>query len=64
VAVVYFSGRGMEIAGENWPIPVGAERAVDLAAEQEAVSLKRIMPPQQWPDNVKSNRPQLKGKIG
>src|SRR5258707_240539 len=31
MAVVYFAGHGMEIAGENWLIPVDAELKMDIA---------------------------------
>ncbi len=44
IALVYYSGHGMEIGGENWLIPVDAELKEDTAAEYEAVSLRSIMP--------------------
>lgn len=44
IALVYFSGHGMEIAGENWLIPTDASLKTELTAEQEAVALKSVMP--------------------
>jgi uncharacterized caspase-like protein len=44
MAVVFYSGHGMEIGGENWLIPIDAELKEDTAAEYEAVSLRSIMP--------------------
>jgi uncharacterized caspase-like protein len=43
MAVVFFAGHGMEVAGENWLIPVDAELKTDLDAEQEAISLRSLM---------------------
>jgi hypothetical protein len=40
MAVIYYSGHGMEIAGENWLIPVDAELLSDRDAENEAIPLK------------------------
>jgi formylglycine-generating enzyme required for sulfatase activity len=44
MAVVYFAGHGIEIAGDNWLIPVDAELDDDIATEQEAVALRSMMP--------------------
>jgi len=39
MAIVFFAGHGMEIAGENWLIPVDAVLRTDLNPEQEAIGL-------------------------
>jgi Caspase domain len=44
IALVFFSGHGMEIAGENWLIPTDAQLKTELTADQEAVALKSVMP--------------------
>jgi hypothetical protein len=44
MALVYFAGHGMEIGGENWLVPVDAELKMDIAADQEAISLRGIFP--------------------
>jgi invasion protein IalB len=43
VAVVYFAGHGIEIGGTNYLLPVDAKIATDLDAEDEAISLDRIL---------------------
>jgi uncharacterized caspase-like protein len=43
VAVVYFSGHGLELYGTNYLIPVDAHLATDLDADDEAVSLDRLV---------------------
>ncbi len=43
MAVVFFAGHGMEVAGENWLIPVDAELKTDVDTEQEAISLRAVM---------------------
>jgi hypothetical protein len=43
IAVVYFAGHGVEIDGTNYLIPVDAKLASDFDAEDEAVSLDRIV---------------------
>jgi uncharacterized caspase-like protein len=43
MAVIYYSGHGMEIGGENWLIPVDAELQSDRDAENEAIALKSAM---------------------
>jgi len=43
VAVVYYSGRGMEMNGDNYLIPVDAKLQADRDVEDEAVSLDRVM---------------------
>ena len=43
MAIVFFAGHGMEVAGENWLLPVDAELKTDIDAEQEAVSLRSVM---------------------
>src|SRR5215471_12732873 len=42
-AVMYFAGHGIEVAGSNYLIPVDAKLATDYDAEDEAVSLDRII---------------------
>ena len=42
-AVMYFAGHGIEVAGANYLIPVDAKLATDYDAEDEAVSLDRIV---------------------
>ena len=42
MAVVFYAGHGMEIAGENWLIPIDAELQSDTAAETEAINLKTL----------------------
>jgi hypothetical protein len=43
IAVVYYAGHGIEIRGTNYLIPVDAKLASDYDAEDEAVSLDRIV---------------------
>jgi len=43
IAVIFYSGHGMEINGENWLIPVDAELQSDRDAENEAIALKSLM---------------------
>ncbi len=43
MAIIYFAGHGMEIAGENWIVPVDAELRTDIDTENEAVGLKSLM---------------------
>ena len=43
VAVVYFAGHGIEVDGVNYLIPVDAELATDLDAQDEALSLDRVL---------------------
>jgi uncharacterized caspase-like protein len=43
IAVVYFAGHGIEIDGINYVIPVDAKLERDFDAEDEAVSLDRIV---------------------
>ena len=42
MAVVFYAGHGMEVGGENWLIPIGAELRSDSDIENEAVSLRSI----------------------
>jgi uncharacterized caspase-like protein len=44
MAVVFFAGHGMEMGGENWLVPVDAELKNDLDTEQEAISLRNVVP--------------------
>jgi formylglycine-generating enzyme required for sulfatase activity len=44
IAVVFFAGHGIEVGGENWLIPVDAELKEDIAAEQEAIALRSLLP--------------------
>jgi hypothetical protein len=41
-AVIFFAGHGMEIAGENWLIPVDAQLATDLDVANETISLQSL----------------------
>jgi invasion protein IalB len=43
IAVIYFSGHGIEVAGNNYLIPIDARLATDLEVEDEAVSLDRAL---------------------
>lgn len=43
IAVVYYAGHGIEIRGTNYLIPVDAKLASDYDAEDEAVTLDRIV---------------------
>ncbi len=43
IAVVYYAGHGMEVAGANYLIPVDAKLARDYDVEDEAVALDRII---------------------
>jgi len=43
VAVVFYAGHGIEVAGENWLIPIDAELKTDIDVEHEAITLKSIM---------------------
>jgi len=42
-AVVYFAGHGMEIGGVNYLVPTDAHLKVDRDAQDEAVSLNRVL---------------------
>lgn len=42
LAVVFYAGHGMEVAGENWLIPVSAELRSDSDIESEAISLRSV----------------------
>jgi len=44
MAVIFFAGHGIEIGGENWLVPVDAELNDDIAAEQEAIALRSLVP--------------------
>ena len=43
IAVVYYSGHGMEVGGTNYLIPVDAKLANDFDIEDEAISLDRLI---------------------
>ncbi len=43
VAVVFYAGHGIEIGGVNYMIPVDAKLASDLDAQDEAITLDRIV---------------------
>jgi peptidoglycan hydrolase-like protein with peptidoglycan-binding domain len=43
IAVVYFAGHGIEIEGTNYLIPVNAKLASDRDAEDEAITLSRLV---------------------
>jgi hypothetical protein len=53
VAAVYFGGHGIDIGGKNYLLPVDVKLTSDLDAEDEAVSLDRVM---QMLDGVKRLR--------
>ncbi|TYL92732.1 caspase family protein [Bradyrhizobium rifense] len=42
MAVVFYAGHGMEVGGENWLIPIGAELRSDADIESEAISLRSV----------------------
>nr|WP_271595895.1 caspase family protein [Bradyrhizobium sp. CCBAU 25360] len=42
-ALLFYSGHGMEIGGENWLIPVDAELQADTDAETQAINMKTAM---------------------
>jgi uncharacterized caspase-like protein len=43
VAVIFYAGHGIEIGGVNYMIPVDAKLASDLDAQDEAITLERIV---------------------
>jgi hypothetical protein len=43
IAVVFFAGHGIEVRGTNYLIPVDAKLATDYDADDEAVSINRIL---------------------
>ena len=43
IAVVYYSGHGMEMNGQNYLLPVDARLASDRDVDDEAVSLERVL---------------------
>ena len=43
IAVVYYSGHGIEVGGTNYLIPVDAKLASDFDIDDEAIPLERIM---------------------
>jgi uncharacterized protein len=43
IAVIYYSGHGIELGGENYVVPTDARLATDRDVEDEAVSLTRIL---------------------
>ena len=43
VAVVYFAGHGIEVAGTNYLIPIDSKLAADVDVQDEAISLDRVM---------------------
>jgi formylglycine-generating enzyme required for sulfatase activity len=43
MAVIFYSGHGMEIGGQNWLIPIDAELQSDRDAENEAIALNSAM---------------------
>lgn len=40
--VIYYAGHGIEVAGQNYLIPIDAKLSTDTDAEDEAVSLQRL----------------------
>jgi hypothetical protein len=43
IAVVYFAGHGIEVRGSNYLVPVDAKLQSDYDADDEAISLDRVM---------------------
>jgi uncharacterized caspase-like protein len=43
IAVIYFAGHGLEVDGTNYVVPVGATLERDADADDEAISLNRIL---------------------
>ena len=43
IAVMYFAGHGIEVKGTNYLVPIDAKLVSDYDAEDEAVSLNRVM---------------------
>lgn len=43
IAVVYFAGHGIEVDGSNYLVPADAKLASDFDADDEAVSLDRVL---------------------
>src|SRR5450631_3806262 len=43
IAVVYYAGHGLEIGGVNYLIPTDARLASDRDAEDEAITLERVV---------------------
>ena len=43
VAVVFYAGHGIEIGGTNYMVPVDAKLASDIDAQDEAITLDRIV---------------------
>src|SRR5215472_12280002 len=43
IAVVYYAGHGLEIGGKNFLIPVDAKLASDLDADDESITLDRLV---------------------
>src|SRR3954467_12176309 len=43
IAVVFYAGHGMEVAGENWLLPVDGELKSELDVNTEATGLRAIM---------------------
>jgi uncharacterized caspase-like protein len=44
IAVVFFAGHGIEVAGENWLIPIDAELRSDIDVDREAMGLRSVLP--------------------
>src|SRR5882757_4634057 len=43
MAIIFYAGHGMEVAGENWLLPVDGELKSDLDVNTEATSLRAAM---------------------
>ena len=43
MAIVYFAGHGIEVAGENWLIPIDAKLESDTDVEHEAIALRSVV---------------------
>ncbi len=43
IAVIYFAGHGLEVAGTNYAVPIDATLERDLDVDDEAVSLTRLL---------------------
>ncbi len=43
IAIIFYAGHGMEVAGENWLLPVDGELKSDIDVNTEAASLRAAM---------------------
>ena len=57
IAVVYYSGHGIEVGGTNYLIPVDAKLASDFDIDDEAIPLERIMSGDAIGEKAQSDHP-------